>query len=78
MKIHNLTKEQVEMLDHLWSLDTIEAIEDFKQELPRFRRQQVDTLLQLIHLQMIDDELAQTEDLQLAQDMLSGLMSKNC
>lgn len=78
MKIHNLTKEQVEMLDYLWSLDTIEAIEDFKQELPRFRRQQVDTLLQLIHLQMIDDELAQTEDLQLAQDMLSGLMSKNC
>lgn len=55
MQIHNLTEEQVEMLEHLWSLETIEDIEHFKTELPRFRRQQVDTLMELVRLQILDD-----------------------
>jgi hypothetical protein len=55
MQIHNLTSEQVEMLDQLWAFDTLEEIEDFKSQLPLFRRQQIDTLLEMVRLQGDDD-----------------------
>lgn len=58
MQIHDLTSEQFEMLDYLWSLETLEEVEHFKRELPRFRRQQVDTLIELVRLQVIDDSLS--------------------
>lgn len=51
------------MLDHLWSLETIEDIEYFKASLPRFRRQQVDTLIELIRLQIIDDQIDLRDDI---------------
>lgn len=43
------------MLDKLWSFETMEQIEQFKQELPLFRRQQIDTLLEMVKLQVTDD-----------------------
>lgn len=55
LKIHNLTHEQVEMLDKLWSLETMAEIETFKKQLPKFRRQQVDTLMEMVRLQSLDD-----------------------
>jgi hypothetical protein len=55
MEIHNLTLEQVQMLDKLWTMETLEEIESFKRELPLFRRQQVDTLMELVRLQSLDD-----------------------
>jgi hypothetical protein len=32
-------------------------VENFKSDLPLFRRQQVDTLIELIRLQVIDDSI---------------------
>ena len=43
------------MLDKLWSFETMEEIEQFKQELPLFRRQQIETLLEMVKLQVTDD-----------------------
>jgi hypothetical protein len=57
ISITNLTNEQVEMLDHLWTLETMADVENFKSDLPLFRRQQVDTLIELIRLQVIDDSI---------------------
>ncbi len=71
MQIHNLTHEQVEMLDKIWEFDTLEQIEEFKRSLPLKRyRQQVDNLMELIRLQMIDDDLEENSDLTIAQKML--------
>ena len=55
MQIHNLTSEQRQMLDQLWSFETLEEIEQFKRELPLFRRQQIETLLEMVRLQVADD-----------------------
>jgi len=67
MQIHNLTHEQVEMLDKIWEFDTLEQIEEFKRSLPLKRyRQQVDNLMELIRLQMIDDDLEENSDLTIA------------
>ena len=57
MKIHNLTPEQVEMLTKLWSFHTLEEIDEFKQQLPLFRRQQIETLLALVMITALDDSV---------------------
>lgn len=78
MEIHNLTHEQVEMLDKLWTLESMEEIVAFKQELPLFRRQQVDTLLALVFLQSIDDVFDQhdTEKYPIAEKLIKKLRKK--
>jgi len=43
MYIEGLTEEQCEMLDKLWSMDTVEEVNEFRNTLPRFRQQQIDT-----------------------------------
>lgn len=65
------------MLDKLWTLDSLQEIEDFKDQLPLFRRQQVDTLIELVRLQMIDDEIDRTQELEMAQLMLVPFIEKN-
>lgn len=55
MEIHNLTSEQVQMLDTIWAFETLEQIDSFKKGLPRYIRQQVDTLMEMIRLQTLDD-----------------------
>jgi hypothetical protein len=62
MQIHNLTSEQRHMLDQLWSFETLEQIEQFKKELPLFRRQQIETLLEMVRLQVADDILDEYDD----------------
>ena len=59
MKIDGLTQEQVEMLDKLWSLNTLEEVNEFKQGLPLFRRQQVDTLMEMLYQEACEEALQQ-------------------
>jgi len=76
MEISNLTLEQVEMLDMIWSFDTRTELEEFRSQLPLFRRQQIDTLIELMHLQHIDDQVADLDDheLLIAKLMLAQYM----
>ena len=52
MRIDGLNQEQVEMLDKLWSMDTIEEVEQFRSTLPKFRQQQVDTLMEMVIMEI--------------------------
>lgn len=61
ISIPNLTSEQVAILDHLWTLNTQYEIEQFKAHQPLFRRQEVDTLIELVRLQVLDDLLDQDD-----------------
>lgn len=76
MEIHNLTLEQVEMLDKIWSFESREELDRFRDQLPLFRRQQIDTLIELMHLQDIDDRVEELGDDELivARLMLSQVM----
>jgi hypothetical protein len=63
MQLHNLTEEQRLMMDKLWQIDSLEELAQFRASLPKFRQQQVDTLLEMIRLQLLDDWLdTQPED----------------
>lgn len=59
MRIDGLTAEQVEMLDKLWTFDTVEEINEFKKSLPLFRRQQIDTLVELVIMETAEAQIEQ-------------------
>jgi hypothetical protein len=77
MSIHldGLTEEQVEMLDHMWSLDTMEDYMTWYDLLDRQDQMMADTLQRLILLEALDDAMAKTKifpdaKIQLKQFML--------
>lgn len=61
IRLEGLNKEQVEMLDKIWSIDTFEELEEFRAGLPKFRRQQIDTLMQLIMMEYQEEDLQQMQ-----------------
>lgn len=71
INIHNLTKEQCEMLDKIWHIDTEEELMAFRSTLPRFRRQQLDTLIQLLVMEDIEENM--NNETWVAKAMLAGI-----
>jgi hypothetical protein len=61
MQIDGLNQEQVEMLDKLWSLNTLEEVEQFRSGLPLFRRQQVDTLMEMLYQEACEEALQKVD-----------------
>ena len=73
LQIHDLTKEQAEMLTKIWSIDSREDVNKFRDSLPLFRRQQVDTLVELVRLQIHDDAVTENDQTNTAQKMLQDI-----
>lgn len=67
----DLTLDQKQMLEKIWSLQSAEDMREFRQSLPIFRKQEFDTLVQMIIMEF-EDHRAE-EDLSLAQNMLREL-----
>jgi len=57
MQIQGLTEEQVEMLDFMWSLDSLEEFEEWKAGLDRRERLLADTLQRMVLMATLDDVL---------------------
>ena len=77
MKIYNLSHEQTVMLEILWCFDTAAEIENYKKHFTGPYRQRIDTLIEMCRLQVIDDNLDKSGDLDLAQRMLSATIQKS-
>jgi hypothetical protein len=60
--IDNLTEYQVEMLDHMWSLDSMEEYEEWYNLLDDEDQQLADSLQQMIILAEMDNLLEDCED----------------
>ena len=69
--LDDLTPQQVAMLNKIWSLDTSEQLNEFRATLPIFRRQEMDTLIEMIIME-IEGQRAE-QDVSLAQRMLREL-----
>lgn len=67
----DLTLDQKQMLEKIWSFDRAEDLQAFRDSLPRFRQQELDTLVQMLIMEFEDQRA--TEDLSLAQNMLREL-----
>ena len=57
MQIQGLTEEQIEMLDFMWTLDSMEEFDEWKATLDRRERLMADTLQRMVLMAALDDEL---------------------
>jgi hypothetical protein len=57
MQIQGLTEEQVEMLDFMWTLDSLEEFEEWKSGLDRREQLLADTLQRMVLMATLDDVL---------------------
>jgi len=62
IQINNLTEYQVEMLDHMWSLDSVEEYEEWYNLLDDEDQQLADSLQQMIILAEMDNIMGDFED----------------
>jgi hypothetical protein len=62
IQIENLTEYQVEMLDHMWSLDSVEEYEEWHDLLDEEDQQLADSLQQMIILAEMDDLMGDCKD----------------
>lgn len=69
--LHDLTPQQVQMLNKIWSFESGDDLQKFRDSLPRFRQQELDTLVILI-LMEIEGARAE-EDVSRAQQMLRNI-----
>ena len=69
--LHDLTPQQVQMLRKIWSFESGYELEAFRKSLPKFRQQELDTLVILVIME-IEGQRAE-EDVSQAQEMLREL-----
>ena len=62
IQIENLTEYQVEMLDHMWSLDSLEDYDEWYNLLDEEDQQLADSLQQMIILAEMDDLMGDYKD----------------
>jgi hypothetical protein len=74
IKLTGLTYEQVEMLDIMWSLDTVDEFFDWYETLSKEEQNICDTLQRLIILEMADLEWENTKKFPLAKQVLKKFM----
>jgi hypothetical protein len=58
----------------MWSLDSSEELEAFRSLLPIESQQQIDTLIELVRLQSVDDMIDNTDDFAIATELFCRLM----
>jgi len=62
IQIENLTEYQVEMLDHMWSLDSLEEYEEWYDLLDEEDQSLADSLQQMIILEEMDNLMGDCND----------------
>ena len=56
MTLYNLTKEQCQMMDAIWQLETAEQMRDFKDALLYSEQLMFDTLIQMLLEDTVDSQ----------------------
>jgi hypothetical protein len=74
IKLSGLTYEQVEMLDIMWSLDTVDEFFDWYETLDKDNQNTVDTLQRLIILEVADAQWENTKRFPQAKAVLKQFM----
>ena len=72
MQIEGLTKAQVKLADQLWSLDTLDEVNQFINQLPKSQQHQARVVLEMIELAAIDD-MVRDDDLDLAKELIESV-----
>ena len=74
IRIDNLTEEQVEMLDIMWSFEMLDELEEWQSTLNVRRRRMSEQLMSLVLIESLDEALAEQKEF----PEVKALLSKFC
>ena len=74
VKIHDLNESQYNTLQEMWNIDSMEELAKWKKKQPKWKRIQIQTLVHLVALAYIDDDVEKDEELKLAKQMLKKVL----
>ena len=74
IRIDNLTEEQVEMLDTMWSFEMLDELEEWQSTLSSRERRMSEQLMSLVLIESLDQALAQQKEF----PEVKALLSKFC
>lgn len=70
MILHNMTNEQCKLLDKMWSIETVDELEQWIRSLPTEKVKEVVVLRELLCLSLIDEQIEEAKDTSLAREMI--------
>lgn len=70
MILQGMSESQCRLLDKMWSIDTVEELEQWIRSLPEETIKEVIVLRELLYLSLIDQELEETKDTAMALQMI--------
>ena len=70
MILHGMTNEQCKLLDKMWSIETVDELEQWIRSLPTEKVKEVVVLRELLCLSLIDEQIEETKDTTLAREMI--------
>lgn len=73
-EIHDLTKEDVQILDTIWALDTQEELDSYMNSISTEKRKRVNVLIELIRLSEIDSKVESMDDYPQAAELLKKIL----
>lgn len=73
IQIHNLTKEQVELLKTIWTIDTTEDFERFCRNLPSDKRMMVATLTRMVEEEYLEVDIQRLTSYAIAEQWLTSI-----
>jgi hypothetical protein len=73
MHIEGLTKRQVEMLDTLWSLDSLDDVEIYVNTLNKNEKKTALTLVEMLSIACVDEEIEKLKSYPTAKKLLSAI-----
>ena len=71
IRIDNLTEEQVEMLDIMWSFEMLDELEEWQSTLSSRERRMSEQLMRLVLIESLDQVLAEQKELPEVKALLS-------
>jgi hypothetical protein len=75
MFLENLTEEDVKILDEIWAIETTEELDQHLKTLDAQTLRRTLTLIDLLQLASIDDDVNAMESYPEAENMLKSIMS---
>ena len=73
IEIHNLTKEQIEMLKTIWTIDKLEDFEHFCRSLPEDKRSMVATLTRLVEDEYLEIDIQRLTSYPIAEQWFTSI-----
>ena len=73
IQLHNLTPEQIALLDKIWAIDELEDFARFCSRLPREKRQMVETLTRMMDEEYLEVDIQALSSYPIAEAWLSSI-----